>query len=146
MHNLWVHSEPLNIWSHPGRLSSLKPCWPWKIQLPCVSSTTSGFSPLIPRCTHQNCHCLGRCSCLRQTTSVWHVSLLLPVFSTWLVTGCSSVSPADCHVNRVNSAGVGMIFKIPCSGLTCALQLTNADTLFLELICEYVTKKKQLLP
>lgn len=39
-----------------------------------------------------------------------------------------------------------MIFKIPCSELTCALQLTNADTLFLELICEYVTKKKELLP
>lgn len=39
-----------------------------------------------------------------------------------------------------------MIFKIPCSDLAGALQLTNADTLFLELICEYVTKKKQLLP
>lgn len=39
-----------------------------------------------------------------------------------------------------------MIFKILCSEFTCALQLTNADTLFLELLCDYVTKKKQLLP
>lgn len=39
-----------------------------------------------------------------------------------------------------------MSFKISCSELTCALQLPNADTLFLELLCDYVTKKKQLLP
>lgn len=73
---LWVHSDSSISGLILDIFSSLEPSLSRKIQLPCVSSTTSGFSSLIAMCANQNCHCLVRCSSLRWTASLWHVFLL----------------------------------------------------------------------
>lgn len=107
---LWVHSDSSISGLILDIFSSLEPSLSRKIQLPCVSSTTSGFSSLIAMCANQNCHCLVRCSSPQMDSkSLACIPSLFPVCSPWLVSVNIPLFPL--LTVKWTAGWLGMVFK-----------------------------------